>query len=57
MGNKVENSIISKSNLSQLDYTNTRFHTALIVRHDPSVLVAEELEKQKLRGAAGEAFE
>lgn len=33
IGNKIENSIISKST-NPLDYTNTRFHNALIVRHD-----------------------
>ena len=46
-GNKVENSIMSKSNLSQLDYTNTRFHNALIVRHDHDLVISEEIEKQK----------
>jgi hypothetical protein len=30
--NKIENSIISKA--GGLDYTNTRFHNALIMRHD-----------------------
>ena len=30
--NKIENSILSKA--SNLDYTNTRFHNALIMRHD-----------------------
>ena len=33
LGNKVEHSVISKG-ASHMDYTNTRFHTSLIVRHD-----------------------
>lgn len=44
--NKIENSIISKGN-SHLDYTNTRFHNALIVRHDTQQAMEEELEKLK----------
>ena len=42
-GNKVENSIISKQT-ANLDYTNTRFHNTLIVRHDHDQVIAEEIE-------------
>ena len=44
ISNRLENSIISKAN-SHLDYTNTRFHNALIVRHDHDQALAEEYEK------------
>ena len=33
IGNRVENSI--NTSKMQLDYTNTRFHNALVVKHDP----------------------
>ncbi|CDW85272.1 ribosomal protein l18a [Stylonychia lemnae] len=49
---KVENSIISKS---QLDYTNTRFHNALILRHDHDNVIQEELEKCAYEKAKTEA--
>ena len=46
MSNKVENSVISKAN-SQLDYTNTRFHNALIVKHDVQQAYQGEVDKMK----------
>jgi hypothetical protein len=46
MDNKIENSIISKG-VSHLDYTNTRFHNSLIVRHDHDQAIADEMEKLK----------
>lgn len=57
--NRIENSVITKSSKahalnSQLDYTNTRFHNALIVRHDHDKVIQEEIEKgraMKERGA------
>ena len=45
-GNKVEQSIISKG-VSHMDYTNTRFHNSLIVRHDHEQAMADEMEKLK----------
>jgi hypothetical protein len=46
IGNRIENSIISKG-VSHMDYTNTRFHTSLIVRHDHEQALADEMEKLK----------
>ena len=51
--NKVENSIISKA--GGLDYTNTRFHNALIMRHDTEQAMAEELKKGAFDLAKDEA--
>lgn len=41
--NRLETSAVVKS--QQLDYTNTRFHNALIVRHDVQQAFQEEVEK------------
>ena len=54
--NKIENSIISKVvNGGGLDYTNTRFHNALIMRHDTEQAMAEELKKGAFDSAKEEA--
>jgi len=55
--NRVETSVLSKHSLSQLDYTNTRFHNALIVRHDHQQVLTEEMEKQKKNEAFTQAQE
>jgi hypothetical protein len=41
--NKVEHSLISKQS-NPLDYTNTRFHNALIVKHDQAEAFSQELD-------------
>lgn len=46
LSNKIDHSIISKQTNS-MDYTNTRFHNALIVKHDTEQAFNEELEKMK----------
>ena len=54
--NKIENSIISKVAAGGgLDYTNTRFHNALIMRHDTEQAMAEELKKGAFDQAKEEA--
>jgi hypothetical protein len=45
MTNKVENSIMT--NGKKMDYTNTRFHNAMIVRHDQETAIQGEFDKLK----------
>lgn len=46
MTNKVENSVVTGGR-SKMDYTNTRFHNAMIVRHDQESAIQGEFEKLK----------